>query len=153
MASTLEIPTCCRFCDRRLAAHCARCAVPLCARHAHTDDRRCVECEREFHGRFRRRVAQLLAAPVCVTGGLLSGFAVGVVAAYFLAQIGAVFGVAPAFAIFGVVVCAVGGAAVGGAASRTLIDGTLRGQFLLERAMRPAQLPPARLLVRRPHAL
>jgi hypothetical protein len=126
--------------------------VPLCPQHTPADDRRCQQCEREFNGRLRRRAAQIIAAPVCVTGGLLSGFAVGVVAAYFLAQIGAIFGLAPAFAIFGVVVFALGGAAVGGAAARVMVDTSLRAQFLLERARRPAELPRARLLIRRSHA-
>lgn len=126
--------------------------MPLCAQHTHSADHRCQQCEREFHNRLRRRAAQIIAAPVCVTGGLLSGFAVGVVAAYFLAQIGAIFGLAPAFAIFGVVVFALGGAAVGGAAARSMVDTSLRAQFLLERAERPAALPPARLVIRRSHA-
>ena len=127
--------------------------MPLCDQHGHTEASRCSQCEVEFHRRLRRRAAQILATPVCVTGGLLSGFAVGVVAAYFLAQIGSLFGVAPAFAIFGVVAFSLAGGAIGGAAARTMVDCTLRGQFLLERSQRAVQLPRARLLLGRSHVV
>jgi hypothetical protein len=112
---------------------CGRCTLTRCARHALPDNRRCDQCERDWHEDApTRRAAKLIFAPpiAILAGGIIFGLLLPV-------SLGGAIGAA----LMCMFACAL---AVGaGAGACRLVDHSARTMFLRERA---SALPPMRLL-------
>jgi hypothetical protein len=125
-------PRACKDCVSAPVMKCGRCTTTICQRHALAHNRRCAQCERDWHAEApTRRAAKLIFVPpiAILAGGLLFGLLLPV----SFSAIGA--------AIMCALVC---GIAVGaGAGACRLVDHSSRVMFLRERA---GGLPPMRLL-------
>jgi hypothetical protein len=112
---------------------CGRCTLTRCARHALADNRRCDQCERDWHEDApTRRAAKLIFAPpiAILAGGIIFGLLLPV-------SLGGAIGAA--FMCMFASALAVGA----GAGACRLVDHSARTMFLRERA---SALPPMRLL-------